>query len=85
MYHKNRCCYVLAALLITTGCVMGCGGPKEDLTHLLVAGERLGVVMEDERIVSLNSKENEPVVWTLNRFGGDDRIVGRGGSDRRRG
>ena len=66
MYHKNRCCFVLAALLI----VMGCGGPKEDLTHLLVGGERLGVVMESERIVSLNSKENEPVVWTLNRFGG---------------
>lgn len=70
MYHKNRCCYVLAALLIVMGCVIGCGGPKEDLTHLLVAGDRIGVVMEDERIVSLNSKENEPVVWTLSRFGG---------------
>lgn len=66
MYHKSTCCFVLAALLIA----MGCGGPKEDLTHLLVAGERIGVVMEDERIVSLNSKENEPVVWTLSRFGG---------------
>ncbi|MXY96763.1 MAG: hypothetical protein F4Z29_03225 [Gemmatimonadetes bacterium] len=66
MFHKSICCFVLAILLIT----MGCGGPKEDLTHLLVAGERLGVVMEDERIVSLNSKENEPVVWTLNRFDG---------------
>ncbi len=66
MYHINMRYFVLAALLIA----MGCGGPREDLTHLLVAGERLGVVMEDERIVSLNSKENEPVVWTLNRFGG---------------
>lgn len=66
MYHKSIRCYVLSALLIA----MGCGGPKEDLTHLLVAGERIGVVMEDERIVSLNSRENEPVVWTLSRFGG---------------
>ena len=66
MYHINKCCFVLAALLIA----LGCGGPKEDLTHLLEAGERIGVVMEDERIVSLNSKENEPVVWTLSRFGG---------------
>ncbi len=66
MYHINKCCFVLAALLIA----LGCGGPKEDLTHLLIAGERIGVVMEDERIVSLNSKENEPVVWTLSRFGG---------------
>ncbi|MDE0645178.1 MAG: hypothetical protein OXH84_02925 [Gammaproteobacteria bacterium] len=66
MFHKSMCCFVLAALPIA----MGCSGPKEDLTHLLVAGERIGVVMEDERIVSLNSKENEPVVWTLNRFGG---------------
>ncbi|MXW05338.1 MAG: hypothetical protein F4Z81_09760 [Gemmatimonadetes bacterium] len=66
MYRISMHCFVLAALLIA----MGCGGPKEDLTHLLVAGERIGVVMEDERIVSLNSKENEPVVWTLNRFGG---------------
>ncbi|MCY3712831.1 MAG: hypothetical protein OXH02_06025 [Gemmatimonadetes bacterium] len=66
MYPKSTCCFVLAALLIA----MGCGGPREDLTHLLVAGERLGVVMDDERIVSLNTKENEPVVWTLNRFGG---------------
>lgn len=66
MYRINMHCFVLAALLIA----MGCGGPKEDLTHLLVAGERIGVVMEDERIVSLNSKENEPVVWSLSRFGG---------------
>lgn len=66
MYHKNTCCFVLAALLIA----IGCDGPREDLTHLLVAGERIGVVVEDERIVSLNSNENEPVVWTLNRFGG---------------
>lgn len=66
MYHKSTCCFVLSALLIA----LGCGGPKEDPTHLLVAGERIGVVMEDERIVSLNSKENEPVVWPLNRFGG---------------
>ncbi|MXY97107.1 MAG: hypothetical protein F4Z29_05015 [Gemmatimonadetes bacterium] len=66
MYPKSTCCFVLSALLIA----MGCGGPKEDLTHLLVAGDRIGVVMEDERIVSLNSKENEPIVWTLSRFGG---------------
>ena len=66
MYRLNMHCFVLAALLIA----MGCGGPKEDLTHLLVAGERIGVVMEDDRIVSLNSKESEPIVWTLNRFGG---------------
>ncbi len=66
MYHKSMCCFVLAGLLTA----MGCGGPKEDLTHLLVDGERITVVMEDERIVSLNSKENEPVSWTLNRFGG---------------
>lgn len=66
MYHKSKCFFVPAALLIA----LGCGGPKEDLTHLLVAGEWIGVVMEDERIVSLNSKENEPVVWRLNRFGG---------------
>lgn len=66
MYHNSRCCFVLAALLIASGC----GGPKEDLTHLLVAGEWISVVMEDERIVSLNSKENEPVVWPLSRFGG---------------
>ena len=66
MCHKSMPCLVLAALLIATGC----GGPKEDLTHLLVAGDRIGVVMEDERTVSLNSKENEPVIWTLSRFGG---------------
>ena len=70
MYHKSMCCFVLAGLLTAMGCVMGCGGPKEDLTHLLVTGERLGVVMESERIVSLNSMENEPVVWTLSRFSG---------------
>ena len=66
MYHINKRCFVLAALLIA----MGCGGPKEDLTHLLQAGERIGIVMENEQRVSLNSKDNEPVVWTLNRFGG---------------
>ena len=66
MYRNSMCCFVLAALLI----VMGCGGPREDLTHLLVAGDRIGVVMENERSVSLNSRENEPVVWTLSRFGG---------------
>lgn len=66
MYYKNTRCYLLATLLIA----MGCGGPKEDLTHLLVASERIGVVMENERIVSLNTKENEPVVWQLNRIGG---------------
>ncbi len=66
MYHKSKCCFVPAILLIA----MGCGGPKEDLTHLLIAGERIGVVMEEERVVSLNSKANEPVVWPLNRFGG---------------
>ena len=66
MYPKSLFCFVPAILLIA----MGCGGPKEDLTHLLIAGERIGVVMEDERVVSLNSKSNEPVVWTLSRFGG---------------
>lgn len=66
MYPKSLCCFVPAILLIA----MGCGGPKEDLTHLLIFGERIGVVMEEERVVSLNSKANEPVVWTLNRFGG---------------
>lgn len=66
MYTKSLCCFVLAILLIATGC----GGPREDLTHLLIAGERIGVVMEEERVVSLNSKENEPVVWTLSRFSG---------------
>ena len=66
MYPKSLCCIVPAILLIS----MGCGGPKEDITHLLNAGERIGVVMEEERVVSLNSKANEPFVWTLNRFGG---------------
>ncbi len=66
MYPKSLCCFVPAILLIA----MGCGGPREDLTHLLIAGERIGVVMEEERVVSLNSKANEPVVWPLNRFGG---------------
>ena len=66
MYPKSLCYFVPAILLIATGC----GGPREDLTHLLIAGERIGVVMEEERVVSLNSKENEPVVWTLSRFGG---------------
>ncbi len=66
MYTKSLCYFVPAILLIATGC----GGPREDLTHLLIAGERIGVVMEEERVVSLNSKENDPVVWTLSRFGG---------------
>lgn len=66
MYPKSLCCFVPAILLIA----VGCGGPREDLTHLLIAGERIGVVMEEERVVSLNSRENEPVVWPLNRFGG---------------
>lgn len=66
MYPNSLCCFVLAILLIA----MGCAGPKEDLTHLLIAGERIGVVMEEERVVSLNSKENEPVVWPVYRFGG---------------
>ena len=67
MYHISMRCFVLAALLIA----MGCGGPKKDLTHLLVAGERIGIVVENEQSVSLNSRENEPVVWQLSRFSGE--------------
>ncbi len=67
MYLKSMGFLILAALLMA----MGCGGPKEDLTHLLVAGDRIGIVVENEMSVSLNSKENEPVTWVLSRFGGE--------------
>ena len=67
MYLKSTRCFVLAALLVAAGC----GGPKVDLTHLLVAGDRIGVVVENELSVSLNSKENEPVTWPLSRFSGE--------------
>ena len=67
MYLKSTRWFILATLLIA----MGCGGPKEDLTHLLVAGERIGIVVENEQSVSLNSRDNEPVVWQLTRFGGE--------------
>jgi len=67
MYLHSMRCFVLAALLTAAGC----GEPKEDLTHLLVAGERIGVVVENELSVSLNSRENEPVVWPLIRFSGE--------------
>ena len=66
MYPKSMLYVVLAALVTA----VGCGGPKEDLTHLLVAGDPIGIVMENEMSVSLNSKENEPVTWVLSRFGG---------------
>ena len=67
MYLKSTRCFVLAALLMA----VGCSGPKEDLTHLLVAGDRIGVVVENELSVTLNSKENEPVTWPLSRFSGE--------------
>ena len=66
MYPKCARYVILAALMS----VVGCGGPKEDLTHLLVAGDPIGIVVENEMSVSLNSKENEPVTWVLSRFGG---------------
>ncbi len=66
MYPKSAR-YVILAVLMTA---VGCGGPKEDLTHLLVAGDPIGIVVENELSVSLNSKENEPVTWVLSRFGG---------------
>lgn len=66
MYPKSAR-YVILAVLTTAA---GCGGPKEDLTHLLVAGDSIGIVVENEMSVSLNSKENEPVTWELSRFGG---------------
>ncbi len=67
MNLKSIRCFVLAALLLA----VGCGAPKEDLTHLLVAGERIAVAGENGLSVSLNSRENEPVVWQLTRFGGE--------------
>ena len=66
MYPKSMLYVVLAALVTA----VGCGGPKEDLTHLLVAGDSIGIVVENELSVSLNSKENEPVTWALSRFSG---------------
>ena len=65
--HSKCARYVILAALMS---VAGCSGPKEDLTHLLVAGDSIGIVVENEMSVSLNSKENEPVTWVLSRFGG---------------
>lgn len=66
MYPKSMRYVVLAALMTA----VGCGGPKEDFTHLLVAGESIGIVVENELSVSLSSKENEPIAWELSRFSG---------------
>lgn len=66
--HSKSARYVMLAALMTA---VGCGGPREDLTHLLVAGDRIGIVVENELSVSLNSRENEPVTWVLSRFGGE--------------
>ncbi len=67
MYPKSLRYLALAVLLIA----VGCSGPKEDLTPLLAAGDRIGVVVENELSVSLNSKENEPVSWELSQFSGN--------------
>ena len=66
MYLKSARFVILAALMS----VAGCGGPKENLTHLLIAGDSIGIVVENEMSVSLNSKENEPVMWVLSRSAG---------------
>lgn len=76
MYLKSTRCFAMAALLMA----VGCSGPKEYLTHLLVAGDRIGVVVENELSVTLNSKENEPVTWPLSRFSGEISIPGTRGA-----